>query len=268
MSNDTVWYAKHASPPTGPAERSNMNRAFPDTKQVAPDANLEEAQPRKRGSGVQLVYRELRQGILELSIKPGTILDESQLSARFKMSRTPIREALVRLAAENLITTLPNRTSMVPPIDFSNLPAYFDALTLMYRISTRSAAELHNESDLVEIRRLEQEFAQAVGRRDALAMISRNRDFHVAIARAGKNTYYEEFFARLLDEGRRILRLYYESYDDALPRQYVQEHEQLVDAIATRNVDLADDLAKQHAAQIVRQIQSYLATRYQSDLPL
>lgn len=245
-----------------------MNRAFPDPKQIAPYADLEAVQPRKRGSGVQLVYNELRQGILELSIKPGTILDESQLSARFNMSRTPIREALVRLVAENLITTLPNRTSMVPPIDFSNLPAYFDALTLMYRISSRSAAALHTENDLIEIRRLEQEFAHAVGRRDALAMISCNRDFHVAIARAGKNTYYEDFFARLLDEGRRILRLYYESYDDALPRQYEQEHEQLIEAIATRNVDLADDLAKQHAAQIVRQIQSYLATRYQSDLPL
>src|SRR5690606_38571535 len=55
---------------------------------------------RVRGSGVQTVYERLRQSIIDLALPPGSPLDEVSLSAQFQMSRTPIREALVRLAAE------------------------------------------------------------------------------------------------------------------------------------------------------------------------
>jgi DNA-binding GntR family transcriptional regulator len=89
-------------------------------------------------------------------------------------------------------------------------------------------------------------------------MISTNRDFHIAIARAGRNRYYVELFTRLLDEGRRILRLYYSSFNDILPRQYVGEHEEMIQAIIHRDVVLADSLASAHADQIVRQIRSYI----------
>jgi DNA-binding GntR family transcriptional regulator len=112
---------------------------------------------------------------------------------------------------------------------------------------------------MVAIRRLQSAYAEAVEKRDALGMIQSNRDFHVAIAVAGGNSYFTGLFTRLLDEGRRILRLYYQSFDDTLPRQYVDEHEAMVAAIEAGNADLADQLAAEHAAQILRQVQSYIA---------
>ena len=66
---------------------------------------------RKRGSGAQFVYSILRDEILDLTLLPGSPIDEIRLSERLSMSRTPIREALVRLASEGLVTTLPNRLS-------------------------------------------------------------------------------------------------------------------------------------------------------------
>ena len=214
---------------------------------------------RARGSGAQMVYDSLRQSIIEMTLAPGSPLDETSLSERFEMSRTPIREALVRLSAEGLVTTLPNRNTIVSVIDFMKLPIYFEALTLMYRVTTRAAAVHHQKSDLVEIRRYHLAYADAVDARDALAMIQANRDFHVAIAEAGRNTYFTALFSRLLDEGRRILRLYYQSFDDILPRQYVDDHEQMILAIDARDAELADRLSAEHARQIVRQIQSYIA---------
>jgi DNA-binding GntR family transcriptional regulator len=215
--------------------------------------------PRVRGSGAQKVYETLRKAILELELDPGSPLDEVSLSAQFDMSRTPIREALVRLAAEGLVTTLPNRNTIVASIDFVRLPVYFEALSLMYRVTTRLAATNHRPEQLIPVRAWQAAFAEAVERQDALAMIASNRDFHVAIAEAGGNPYFTQLFARLLDEGRRILRLYYSSFDDRLPRQYVEEHELLVKAIEARDAELSDRLAGEHAAQIVRQIQSYIA---------
>lgn len=213
---------------------------------------------RIRGSGAQTVYLDLRQSILDLTLEPGSSLDEVTLSEQFKMSRTPIREALVRLVAEGLAKTLPNRNTVVAMIDFAQLPVYFEALTLMYRVTTRAAAVHHTPQHIVTIRQYEAAYAKAVGARDALNMIQANRDFHVAIAEAGGNSYFTGLFQRLLDEGRRILRIYYRSFEDRLPKQYVEEHSHMVEAIEAGDAARADALAAEHAAQIVRQIQSYI----------
>ena len=213
---------------------------------------------RKRGAGAKIVYDLLRDEILNLKLAPGSPIDEVQLGERFGMSRTPIREALVRLAEEGLVSTLPNRSTMVAQIDFLNLHTYFDALSLMYRVTTRLAAQHHRPADLDAIRALQADYARAVQAQDALAMIAINAAFHIAIAEAGRNPYFSSLSKRLLGEGRRILRLYYESYDDQLPMHLVDEHTELIQAITDRDIDAADRLAKVHAGQISRQVQKLL----------
>jgi DNA-binding GntR family transcriptional regulator len=214
---------------------------------------------RKRGFGVKKAYDLLRTEILDLTLPPGSPIDEVQLADRLALSRTPIREALARLATEGLIDTLPNRSTMVSNIDFLNLPAYFDAITLMYRVTTRLAAQNWQPGDLDQIEAHQAEFAAAVADHDALAMISTNREFHAAIANAGRNPYYTALFVRLLDDGRRLLRLYYQSFNDRPPPSVIVEHEDIIAAIKARDVEASDRLAKAHADQIVRQIQKLLS---------
>lgn len=214
---------------------------------------------RKRGSGARFVYETLREEILNLVRAPGEPVDEIGIAERLSMSRTPVREALVRLAGEGLVTMLPNRSTVVAQIDFPNLYAFFDALTLMYRVTTRLAAEFHTPDDLATIRARQATFSKAVLAGDTAMMITCNRDFHVAIAEAGRNPYYTQLFARLLDEGRRILKLYYyPSFETRLPHPYVVEHDSIIDAIETRDVVLCDRLAKDHADKIVRQIKEMM----------
>jgi DNA-binding GntR family transcriptional regulator len=126
-------------------------------------------------------------------------------------------------------------------------------------VTTRLAAEFRSDEDLEVIRARQAAFSRAVAAHDALAMIATNRDFHAAIAEAGRNPYYTGLFCRLLDEGRRILRIYYSSFGDHLPRRYVEEHEDMIAAIEARDVTGADRLASAHADQIVRQIQDMIA---------
>ncbi|MGG7519447.1 GntR family transcriptional regulator [Allorhizobium undicola] len=230
--------------------------------------NETDGNDRKRGSGARHVYDELRDEILNLILAPGSAIDEVQLAERFGMSRTPIREALVRLAGEGLIESLPNRTTMVAPIDFLNMHHYFDALTLMYRATTRLAAQHHKAEDLQRIRALQGEFSQAVVAQDARAMIATNAAFHLSIAEAGGNTYFTSLFRRLLDEGRRLLRLYYQSYQDRLPSRFVDEHDEMIAAIAGRDMDLADRLAHSHAQQIVEQVRRLLTAQGRLEIEL
>ncbi|MES2816979.1 MAG: GntR family transcriptional regulator [Pseudomonadota bacterium] len=229
----------------------------------------EDPQERKRGTGARFVYDTLRDEILNLVLQPGEPIDEISLADRLSMSRTPIREALVRLAGDGLVTLLPNRSTVVSQIDFPNLHHFFDALTLMYRVTTRLAAQFHDASDLGEIRARQDAFAKVVLAGDTNGMIQLNRDFHVAIAEAGRNPYYLQLFSRLLDEGRRILRLYYyPTFESRLPHPYIQEHEAIIAAIAARDVDTCDRLAKEHADKIVSQIQEMMARDLRQDIPL
>lgn len=226
------------------------------------------APDRRRGTGVRMVYDTLRHEILDLVLAPGSPIDEVQLAERFGVSRTPVREALVRLAADGLVETLPNRSTMVATIDLLNLGAFFDAMVLMYRVTTRLAAKHRRGDDLATIRARQAEFVAAVEAQDALAMIATNAAFHNAIAEAGRNPYFNELFSRVLDEGRRLLRLYYRSYADRLPRAFVEEHEAIVAAVAAGDAEAADRLARDHAEKIVAQIERLLAHDDPLDLTL
>ena len=105
---------------------------------------------RMRGTGAAFVYDSLKGLILDLELEPGTLLDETQVSRQFGVSRSPVREALIRLSAEGLVQNLRNRTSMVAPFDVAALPAYFDAVQLLYRLSARLGARAVTRRALVE----------------------------------------------------------------------------------------------------------------------
>ncbi len=214
---------------------------------------------RVRGTGAAEVYGRLREEILDLTLAPGTALDEAGLSARFGLSRSPVREALIRLSAEGLVLTLPNRSTLVAPFDVQMLPPYLDALDLMQRSTTRLAAVHRRSADLARIDARCEAFEQAAARHDALAMIETNREFHLAIAEAGRNPYLTSLYRRLLDEGRRMMRLYFDHLDDTPPDTSRAEHRALVDAISARDADTAERVAHAHALDFARRFMEFLS---------
>ena len=86
-----------------------------------------------KGTGAGFVYDELRREILRLRLVPGAALDEAGLVIRFGLSRTPVREALIRLAADGLVTMLSNRKAQVSTLDLGNFPRFVEALNLLQR---------------------------------------------------------------------------------------------------------------------------------------
>ena len=76
------------------------------------------------------------------TLKPGQLLDETSLAERFGLSRSPVREALIRLAGEDLVVILPNRSTIVAPIEIASFPKYVEALDIAQRMNARLAATL------------------------------------------------------------------------------------------------------------------------------
>ena len=221
-----------------------------------------------RGGGALRIYEGLRHDILTMALPPGELLDEVTIASRYAVSRSPVREALIRLTAEGLVKTLPNKSAMVASLNIEEFPAYLDALDLMQRVTTRLAASLRSEDDLVRIKREQAAFERALAKHDALAMIETNRNLHIAISEAGKNRHFTMLYARLLDEGRRMLRLYFFSLDDSLPPELESEHRKIIDAIEAQDADLAERLAHEHAMQVGERFLAYLGTRRTADVKL
>ena len=224
---------------------------------------------RVRGMGLKLAYETIRDEILALDLQPGQLLDETSLAERFGMSRSPIREALIRLAGEDLVVMLPNRSTIVAPLDLSIFPKYVEALDLAQRISTRLAADLRTEADLKAIAARQKEFEAAVRTGKHLAMSEANKLFHMAIAQAGRNPYLAAFYERLLDQGRRIMHLHFEylerTHDGVL---LTDEHAQMLDAIRDRDVDRADRLAHAHTRQFRDTFLNFMKENYAGKMPL
>lgn len=224
---------------------------------------------RAKGAGSKLAYETLRDEILSLALAPGQLLDETTLAERFGMSRSPVREALIRLAGDDLVVTLANRSTIVAPIDVASFPKYVEALDIAQRVNTRLAAELRTDADIDAIAERQQAFEAAIATGDHLAMSEANKQFHMAVARAGRNHYLASFYEHLLDQGRRILHLHFD-YLERTRNGYLltDEHRQMLEAIQDRDVDRADALAHAHTRQFRDSFIDFMKENYSSSMPL
>lgn len=94
----------------------------------------------RRASGGQLVYTELRRRILDLELQPGQRLYEPQLSAELQVSRTPLREALRLLLAEDLLDQLPTGGMVVRPLSATEIEELYSVRAVLEGLMTGEAA--------------------------------------------------------------------------------------------------------------------------------
>ncbi len=260
VNHDRRTSAGQDEPTLRPArQQANKIEGFMLVSTKGPD------KPAGKETGSVRVYTKLRDEILRVQLAPGSPLDEVGLSERFEMSRSPIREALVRLSSEGLVVILPNRSTIVAPMDFQRIPEFLDALDLLQRVVTRLAALHRTAADFERIVKTQKAYEEGVGQSiasgDSITMIERNYDFHMAIASAGRNQYFMDLYRRLLEEGRRMLHFHFE-YQALDPEisvgRMAADHTQMVAAIEARDGDAAEHIAHLHAMQFRGRFMQYL----------
>ena len=213
---------------------------------------------RPRGTGAAFVYESLKAQILDLDLAPGTLLDETDLSRQFSVSRSPVREALIRLSAESLVSTLRNRTSIVAPFDVAILPSYFDAVLLLYRLSARLAASHSDPEKLAKLKTIQAAHENVLKTGDMNAMVRHNREFHLTIADMSGNVFIANWMQSLLDQGQRILRLYAHNLGDKLSSDVLEPHRNMIRAIETRNADMAEQAGRDDANTLIEEFRRIL----------
>lgn len=189
-------------------------------------------------------YGLLLNRIVELSLPPGAFLNEQSLATDLDYGRTPVREALARLATDRFVTILPRRGVVVAPITFDDVLDMFEARETIECGIAFIAATRVTEGDLEELRRL-------VETADAARMISDSEQFlradhavHAFLVQMIKNPILQEAADRLLLHNLRFWRLYWR-HRPVLPESMLS-HANLVAAIESQDSRTAEEAMRHH----------------------
>lgn len=200
----------------------------------------------KEAGAADAIYETLREGILRGLLPPGERLGELQLAKLFKRSRTPIREAILRLESERLAERSARRGLVVGRISREEILEVYAVREVLDGLAARLAAQAILPADLEHLRWLNRRLRDAAKRRDFAAMVDLNIEFHEGLCRASRNSLLAQFVGKIHDWVRRFPETTFARPGRAL--EAVSEHEQLLDALRKRDSDAAERIARQHMA--------------------
>src|SRR6185312_7390345 len=174
------------------------------------------------------VYRRLRDAIGDGTFEPGEQLNDGELAEWLGVSRTPVREALLRLAASGLVVAVPGRSTAVSTIDPEAVRDARDVIAAMHALAVRETTGRLSDDDVMRMRDANRRFATALTAGDVVAALDADDELHgVPVAAVGNRaleTVLEQFGP--LVRRAELLRF----TGDA--RESVQRHEQLIDLLA------------------------------------
>ncbi|WP_298591500.1 GntR family transcriptional regulator [uncultured Kocuria sp.] len=195
-----------------------------------------------RTSGAQLVYAELKRRILELEIEPGTRLYEPGLATELQVSRTPLREAVRLLLAENLLDSLPTGGVVVPKLEAKEIAELYEVRASLESLMAAQACKVATTDDIASLEALLERNAALVHfAEDAMQV---GGDIHARINTIAGNSWAIRFHEQIGNQMQR-----YRAYTNRTQERRdtaLAEHRQLVAAIAAGDPTHARDLAFDH----------------------
>jgi DNA-binding GntR family transcriptional regulator len=186
-------------------------------------------------------YDKIYKNIITLEYRPGQNLEEKQLMDQLELGRTPIREALLRLAGENLVESKPGKGFIVRPITLQNTRAAFEAM----KILECGAAKLAVRQDITPyysgLEKAHRRVKSAITGMKILELVEANHEFHLFFAQCSFNEYLIRWINEIRNEAKRLSYLSYANEIDpenSLKTHYdsvIFEHEAILKGLKDRN---------------------------------
>ncbi len=203
-----------------------------------------------------VVYDKLRQAIIKGSLKPGQRLVMASLAREFKISETPIREAIRRLESDGYVTFIPHSGAVVTKINDQELSEIYLIRISLEGLATRLAVPFISPLDITWLKKKNHEMRVAI-ERDRYENLARlNKAFHLRIYRAAPFPRLYKMIADLWDAFERWPSIF--SFVPARAETAIREHEQIIEALETADIDKADMLMKEQKKKSLEALQSYM----------
>jgi len=204
-----------------------------------PPVNLDSYKPLR-----ELVLDAIRTAIMNGTLKPRERLMEIQLAEELGVSRTPIREALRNLELEGFIVMMPRKGAYVSDLSFKDIADVFEIRAALEGLAAALAAERITEEELETMERLLVEKQESITQKDIDRLVEVDTKFHELMYQASRNQRLSNIISNLREQIQRF-RLTSLSYPGR-NKESLEEHKKLVEAIQSRDVQLARQLASEH----------------------
>ncbi|MDB5941409.1 MAG: GntR family transcriptional regulator [Ramlibacter sp.] len=188
------------------------------------------------------VYQQLRADMISCRLAPGTEIREAELAARFDMSKSPVRDALMRLEREGLVITLPRQGYRVAPVSLTDMLDMFHLRAALERACMERIVRHASDEQLRSL----DEFRHFDPAAWEGGFVAFNRAFHRRIAELGGNARMRDQLNDLIDQMERAVQVSVANLRTGNTQLLVNEHAEIIDALQERSVRKAQRLAEQH----------------------
>ncbi len=189
-------------------------------------------------------FQKLRSLLVEGVIAPGSKLNERELAESLNVSRTPIREAIKRLAADGLVELIANRGAIAVQLSHADVVHTFDVIAQLEGYSGELAAKNISAATLSELEALQYEMMASYARRDLSNYYKLNLRIHHLINQAANNPVLTQLFSQV---NARIEALRFRSNQNGVKwEKAVEEHQEMIDALKTHDSERMRKVMIQH----------------------
>lgn len=202
-----------------------------------------------KNSTRDFVYDTLRGSIMNLDMPPGTTISEKEIAEELEVSRTPVREAFLRLTQDELLTVLPQRGSFVALIDLDHVD---EARFLREQAEVgiiRLACEVLNESYIEKLQSNLDEQKKARDSDDENALYILDKEFHRIFAEGTDKHRVWNVIQKMDTHSNRLRKLSIELKLNW--RKLVDQHEAMLNAVKSNKPDLAEDIMREHLSLLI-----------------
>lgn len=201
----------------------------------------------RRGNLEDLAYNRIRSAILERSLGPGARLAEPTLARMIDMSRTPIRGALRRLAAEGLVAITPNQGAVVSTPSAKDIRDAYVTREPLEALAAGLAVHSADAADLRRLRDAAEREARALGKRNLSEYIEANNDFHLTVAAMSNNKPLQSAIQGCLGLTNVCLAIFDPFYDVEVEESRSNwEHRLIVEALQAGDPSWAEAAMRVH----------------------
>ncbi len=182
-------------------------------------------------------YLRLRNWIVEGSLEAGAKLRDKDLAQELGVSRTPIREALLRLEDEGFVQTKPNRSTQVSPINFHNADHLYAIVQTLEQLAMSQAFEHITKEHLQKMSHANERLIQALRKKDQLLAMAADNEFHSTYIQLSQNQELINLLEGLKQKLTRLEIYYFDQVKD--PQLSYEEHNNIIEAIRKKNLKTA-----------------------------
>ncbi|MDB5990074.1 MAG: Transcriptional regulator, GntR family [Herbaspirillum sp.] len=211
-----------------------------------------ETPPKQSGTPLlrESVYAQLRAEILSCELPPGAEIREAELAARFLISKSPVRDALMRLEREGLVNSTPRQGYRVAPISLTDVR---DMFHLRGSLECACMERIVQDASDAQLQTLEPFRRFAAGEWEG-GFVAYNRAFHLTLAELAGNARIYALLGELIDQMERVVRVSVRNAKKGNTDGLVEEHCQIIDALRDRQFKRAERLGAKHIAAAAKRV--------------